>query len=60
MKKIYARTNERSYLNNFNGEDWQEVEEVRRHYPSGFRKCYKFADGFICKADRCEVYCEEK
>ena len=52
--KIYARTTEKSYLNNFQGEDWQEVTECFRYFPSGKRLCYKFASGFIVKKERCE------
>lgn len=52
---LIARTNERSYLNNNKGEDWAPVTLVRRYYPSGLRKCYKFPDGFIVKVEYCEV-----
>ena len=53
--KLYARTNEKSYLNGFNGEEWQEVQECRHWFPSGNRKCVRFADGFVCKVERCEI-----
>lgn len=55
MMEAWARTNEKSYLNNYKGEEWQRVKEVFCRYPSGYRKCYQFPDGFICKADRCEA-----
>ena len=52
---LMARTNEKSYLNNYMGEAWQVVEIVYKRFPSGVRKCVKFADGFIVKIERCEV-----
>ena len=52
---LMARTNEKSYLNNYNGEAWQVVELVEKRYPSGIRKCVKFADGFIVKIEKCEI-----
>ena len=53
--KLMAKTNEKSYLNNFKGEEWQEVTECMAMFPSGKRPCVRFADGFICKINRCEV-----
>ena len=55
IKMLMARTNEKSYLNNYNGEAWQVVELVEKRYPSGICKCVKFADGFIVKIERCEI-----
>lgn len=52
---LMARTNEKSYLNNYFGEAWQVVEIVYERFPSGVHKCVKFADGFIVKIERCEV-----
>lgn len=53
--KTYARTNEKSYLNNFQGETWQEVSLTTAWYPSGNRESVRFPSGFVCKADRCEI-----
>ena len=53
--KLYARTNEGSYLNGFKGEGWQEVRTCFRWFPSGRRECVIFPDGFTPKADRCEL-----
>lgn len=55
MMKMYARTNERSYLNNYKGESWQVVTTTYNYYPSGRRECVRFPSGFECKADRCEI-----
>jgi hypothetical protein len=55
MMKMYARTNEKSYLNNYQGEDWQVVTTIYHRYPSGLRECVRFADGYVCKVDRCDV-----
>jgi len=52
--KLYARTNEKSYLNDFQGEDWAVVKEVFRWFPSGRRLCFQFPSGYVVKADRCE------
>lgn len=52
---LIARTNEKSYLNNYRGEDWAPVTVTYMHYPSGYRKCYEFPDGFRVKAELCEV-----
>lgn len=53
--KLMAKTNEKSYLNNFKGENWQEVSECFGYFPSGRRECVRFPDGFVCKIERCEV-----
>ena len=53
--KTYARTNEKSWMNNYQGEDWQEVSLTCACYPSGRREAVRFADGYVCKVDRCEI-----
>lgn len=61
MMKLMGRTNEKSYLNNGKGEAWAEVKECVRRYPSGWRKCVTFPDGFHVKVELCElVYVFEK
>lgn len=52
---LMARTNAKSYLNNYSGEGWAPVTECYRRFPSGNRLCVRFPDGFVCKADRCEL-----
>lgn len=53
--KMMARTAEKSYLNNFNGETWQEVKTCYRYFPSGCRECVRFPSGFCVKVERCEI-----
>ena len=53
--KTYARTNEKSWMNNYQGEDWQEVSLTSAWYPSGRREAVRFADEYVCKVDRCEI-----
>ena len=53
--KTYARTNEKSWMNNYQGENWQEVSLTYAWYPSGRRETVRFADGCVCKVDRCEI-----
>lgn len=53
--KTYARTDEKSWMNNYQGEDWQEVSLTSAWYPSGRREAVRFADGYVCKADRCKI-----
>ena len=53
--KLYARTSQKSYLNNHQGEDWQEVRETQAPYPSGWRDVVEFQDGFRCKVEYCEL-----
>lgn len=53
--KTYARTNEKSWMNNYQGEDWQEVSLTYAWYPSGRREAVRFADGYVCKVGRCEI-----
>lgn len=53
--KTMARTNEKSYLNNYKGESWQEVSIIKRHLPSGYRECVQFSDGYCVKVELCEV-----
>lgn len=53
--KLMARTSEKSYLNNYKGEDWAEVKECRSWFPSGLRQCVKFPSGYVVKVDRCEL-----
>lgn len=53
--KTYARTNEKSWMNNYQGEDWQEVSLTYAWYPSGRREAVRFTDGCVCKVDRCEI-----
>lgn len=53
--KTYARTNEKSWMNNYQGEDWQEVSLTYAWYPSGRREAVRFADGYVCKVGRCEM-----
>ena len=53
--KTYARTNEKNWMNNYQGEDWQEVSLTSAWYPSGRREVVRFADGYVCKVDRCEI-----
>lgn len=53
--KTYARTNEKSWMNNYQGEDWQEVSLTSAWYPSGRREIVRFADGYVCKVGRCEI-----
>lgn len=53
--KTYARTNEKSWMNNYQGEDWQEVSLTYAWYLSGRREVVRFADGYVCKVDRCEI-----
>lgn len=55
MMKLMARTTEKSYRNNYKGEDQAVVAECYKSFPSGVRPCVRFPDGFICKADRCEL-----
>ena len=55
MMKLMARTSEKSYLNNYKGENWAPVTECRRWFPSGNRLCVRFPSGFVCKVDRCEL-----
>lgn len=55
MMKLMGRTSEKSYLNNYKGESWQEVKECYGYYPSGCRKCVKFPDGFKVKVELCEL-----
>ena len=53
--KTYARTNKKSWMNNYQCEDWQEVSLTSAWYPSGRREVVRFADGYVCKVDRCEI-----
>ena len=53
--KTYARTNEKSWMNNYQGEDWHEVSLTSAWYPSGRREIVRFADGYVCKVGRCEI-----
>lgn len=55
MMKLMARTSERSYQNNYKGEDWAEVTETMVRTPSGLHKAFRFPSGYAAKADRCEV-----
>ncbi len=58
---LMARTNEKSYLNNYKGENWAIVKEGTGFYPSGKCKTVTFPSGYKVKADRCElVYVFEK
>lgn len=58
---MMAKTTEKSYLNNYQGEDWAEVKPGYGYYPSGRRETVTFPSGFKCKADRCTiVYVFEK
>lgn len=52
---MMARTSEKSYLNNYQGEDWSPVHVVYRYFPSGRRKCYQFPSDFCVKVERCET-----
>ena len=52
---LMARTNEKSYLNNYKGEDWAPVKVVYKYFPSGQRECYKFPSGFCVKVEYCET-----
>ena len=40
--KIYARTNNKSWMNNYQGEDWQVVTLTHGFFPSGRRECVRF------------------
>lgn len=53
--KMMARTVEKSYLNNYQGESWQEVKTCYGYFPSGRRECVQFPDGFKVKVERCEI-----
>ena len=53
--KIYARTDRKSYLNDYQGEQWQEVSLTTKRFPSGVCECVQFADGFIVKKEFCEI-----
>lgn len=53
--KMMARTNEKSYLNGYKGEDWAEVTTCYNRFSSGRKECVKFPSGFECRVDRCEV-----
>ncbi len=55
IKMMMARTSEKSYLNNYKGEDWAVVREVHRHFPSGWRRCYQFPSGYCVKVELCET-----
>ncbi len=52
---MMAKTSEKSYRNNYQGEDWAVVSTCYNFYPSGRRECVRFPSGFECKIDRCEV-----
>ena len=53
--KTYACTNEKSWMNNYQGEDWQEISLTSAWYHRGRREAVRFADGYVCKVDRCEI-----
>lgn len=53
--KTYARTNEKGWMNNYQGEDWQEISLTSAWYLSGRREVVRFADGYVCKVDRFEI-----
>lgn len=53
--KMMARTNQKSYLNNYKGETWTEVKSSIGFYPGGCRETITFPDGFKCRIDKCEV-----
>lgn len=53
--KLMGRTDSKSYLNGYKGEGWAEVKECYKNFPTGRRLCVEFPDGYIVKADRCEL-----
>ena len=55
MMKLMARTDNKSYLNNYKGEDWAPVIECYQSFPSGIRKCVRFPDGYKVKVEDCEL-----
>lgn len=53
--KIYARTNNKSWMNNYQGEDWQVVTLTHGFFPSGRRECVRFPSGYTPKVKDCEI-----
>ena len=53
--KYYARTNEKSFLNNYQGEGWQAVTIISKRFPSGVYECAVFPNGHIVRTNRCEI-----
>lgn len=53
--KIYARTNNKSWMNNYQGEDWQVVTLTHGFFPSGRRECVQFPSGYMPKVEDCEI-----
>lgn len=53
--KIYARTNNKSWMNNYQGEGWQVVTLTHSFFPSGRRECVRFPNGYMPKVEDCEI-----
>lgn len=53
--KIYARTNNKSWMNNYQGEGWQVVTLTHGFFPSGQRECVRFPSGYAPKVEDCEI-----
>lgn len=53
--KIYARTNNKNWMNNYQGEDWQVVTLIHIFFPSGRRECVRFPNGYAPKVEDCEI-----
>ena len=52
---VVVRTAQKSYLNNFQGEDWQIAPVFWKRYPSGNHQAVRFKSDFVAKLSDCEI-----